>query len=367
VSAGCGGGDGGATNGDDQNVVPASKNNLWDQADVCAKVLKANGLARETDSRDGNIRWSCADVPGVTADNNNPRNGFGQEYCEYHALASGKVVTDPSTVSGALTCLFTSVHADATPSTDLVALMADQANLGVKADPTALQMQVGFNSRGAADALIRDCHTAATGNTVKNVLLDEARQAACYMASVQNPAKKSDLQTACKGKDLSAEASWTAVSALGAKVVAPGDAQYEAQRDLAACLGTRRGKGVTWRNSDNMICGRVIREAQECGCNWGGIPSSFQGFPMGGWTSDTKLPDGCRPAKGADGDYTNLVICDVTQKMVQDFVDAGGSNLQTLCHDAFAKDVVLRAPLRVALEKAGSCKGTASVCANQSK
>jgi hypothetical protein len=154
------------------------------------------------------------------------------------------------------------------------------------------------------------------------------------------------------------------VQALGAKLPAEGDADFEHQRDLAACLGTQRGFGVTWRNSDNMICGRVIREAEECGCSWSGIPSAFQGFAMGGWTNDTKLPDQCRYAKGADGDYVNLVICDVQPKQVQDFLDAAGSNLQTLCHDAFAHDVVMRAPLRPALEEKGSCKASGAVCTN---
>src|SRR5262249_47576585 len=153
--------------------------------------------------------------------------------------------------------------------------------------------------------------------------------AACYAASIATGANKAGLTTACKGKDLSNDANWQAAAALGAKVLAKGDEGYEHERDLAACLGTQRGFGVTWRNSDNMICGRIIREAQECGCSYGPIPPSFQGFLIGGWTNDTKLPDGCRYAKGKDGDYVNLVICDVQPKQVSDFVDAGGSNLQT--------------------------------------
>jgi hypothetical protein len=392
LAVGCSGA-GNATTGDDQNATPAAKSNLFDQADVCTKVLKANGLARDTDSHDGNIRWSCADVPGVNAFKRlpngqidktklaDPRDGFGQEYCEYNAVAKGKIVIKPSDVSGVpLQCVFTSVHADATPNTDLGAMMTSSANLGVQTDPRALKMQVGFNSRGAADALIRDCHTASTSSSVASDLSNEARTAACFLASVAatDPAKRDALIKACRGRlqsedvggaeppsvDLSSDSRFKAAADLGVKLAQPGDPGFEHERDLAACLGTARGRGVTWRNSDNMICGRVIREAQECGCSWGPIPTAFQGFQIGGWTNDTKIPDGCRYAKGPNGDYVNIVICDVQDQEVQDFVSAGGTNLQTLCHDAFAKDIVLRAPLRVALEQKGTCKGTNSVCAN---
>src|SRR4051812_35478113 len=54
--------------GDEQDIVPASKTSIFEQAQVCDGVLKNNQLGRESDAKDGSIRWKCGDVAGVTSD-----------------------------------------------------------------------------------------------------------------------------------------------------------------------------------------------------------------------------------------------------------------------------------------------------------
>src|SRR5262249_36507831 len=154
----------------------------------------------------------------------------------------------------------------------------DAKNLGVKPTKEVVQMQVGFNSNGAATALIRDCRsqsnpdlqiadprtgdmrdrTAAEKTETKRALVDEPRQAGCWLASA-DASKKDKLTKLCRGIDLAQDANWKKVEALGVKVAEAGDDDFETQRDLAACLGSKRAGGVIWRNSDNMICGRTMR------------------------------------------------------------------------------------------------------------
>src|SRR5262245_34421080 len=107
-----------------QDIIPSATTNLFDQSEVCSLILKRHEVVRPVDMKDGAIRWNCADVPGVTSidlakcqakrqalqdllSKDAPQDqidaatlevrrecqGFGQEYCEYHAVANGKVIT----------------------------------------------------------------------------------------------------------------------------------------------------------------------------------------------------------------------------------------------------------------------------------
>jgi hypothetical protein len=421
VVIGCSSSQGGDT-GDEQDVIPQTTNNLFDQSEVCSLILKRHAGVRDVDLRDGDIRWNCADVPGVTSldlakcqaskkalsdfksslsgkkptqadkdkiasladDANRQCQGYGQEYCEYHAVANGSSITKLDQANGkGFACVFTSVFQDAQPKDDLSAAMSDAKNLGVKADATVVQMQVGFNSNGAATALIRDCRsqsnadlqvadertgemrnrTAAEKAATQKALVDEPRQAACWMAANADASKHDQLMKLCKSVDLSNDANWKKVEAAGVKVSAAGDADYEAQRDLAACLGSKRAGGVIWRNSDNMICGRTMRASGECGCDFDPIPDAFNGFILAGWTND-QLPTGCRYAQVGGADFQNIAICQVAQSEIDDLDGTPQANdLQGFCHDRFSKDIVMKAPVRAALEKKGSCSSAPGFCA----
>ena len=355
---GCSSADTGAETGDEQDVVPASAKTLFDQAGVCENVFKRHAAIRDADMKDGLLRWGCGDVPGVTGAD------LGQEYCEYHASANGKLVTKATDLKagGKLECIFTAVYADVKPSAGetqkyaktLGDAMADKANLGVSADPSLTVMKVGFNSRGAATALIHDCEANAN-----KAPADEGRQAACHEAweHETDAKKKSQLQTLCRGKNLSTDAAWKKVAALGAKVAVPGDANFDAQHDIAACLRTAAAKGVTWRNSDPMICTRISRATNECKVDFAPLPDALDGFTFTGWTNRS-IPAGCRYAKVDGKDYAHLVICEAASSEIEDLDTnpAWAGDLEQFCHDRFANDIVMQAPIR-AIQKAGTQDG----------
>ena len=373
-----------AETGDDQNLVPALTTNHYDQAAVCAKVFDRHKAIRDSDMKSGVLRWGCGDVPGVTG------KDLGQEYCEYKAISNGKVATKTTDiVGGKVQCLFSSVYADVKPPYGSPAVQAFGKNLAVKlkdatnlnlpklteADTTALGaasvMTVGFNTRGAATALVVDCARNASGGmngktlsatAMTNALKDEARQAACFEASQTLPAKAAQFKAACQNKVLADDKVWAPIEALGARVAKPGDANYETQRDVSACLRSKASGGVTWRNSDPMICTRVTRAVTECAVEFNGIPESLDGFSFTGWTNKA-LPAQCRYAKVDGKDYAQLVICEASASEVSNlaFKPAWKNDLTQFCRDRFAQDIVMEAPIR-ALQKAGKSEG--AFCSN---
>jgi hypothetical protein len=372
--------------GDDQNVVPAAATTLFDQANVCDQLLARHDGVRDADLKAGILRWDCADVRGVT----NPDRG--QEYCEYQAVANGKEITQASQLqTGAkLSCLFTSVYSDVKDGDskaatakwrDTVATaLATPENLGVTVDSKLAIMNLGFNSRGAADALIETCRDTAKSTPLDDKSAD-VRLAAAFQAvqaggehaqEITNLAKTASgcskdsggNITKCKA-DLSQEATFAKITALGVKVAQPGDANYERQRDIAACLrvdaevSPGQTNGVPWRNSDPNICGRVSRATSECGTVWpdgalDAVPGGFDGFLFTGWTGT--LPAGCRFMKMDGKDYSNVVICDATEQQTNSlrFSQSFAHDVQAFCHDTFAQNIAMVAPLKAVATKAGS-------------
>ena len=344
---------------DEAKSVPATPRNLYDQATTCARILKRHEVVRSVGLKDGSIRWNCGDVPGVT------ETDRGQEYCEYHALSGGKHVNriDDAAATTPLRCVFTGVFTGNRKGETLATSMARAENLGVAAESGALmEMQKGFNARGAAVKLIDDCER----NAGRAQPVEEARMAACQQEIAKGNAYAATLENICDDGDLSDGAVWGRVSAMGATILASGDEGYDAQRDLIACLATKRAQGVSWRNSDPMICGRVTRAVAECSCIYDPVPDAVDGFSFTGWTND-RLPAGCRYASVGGTEYRQLVICDVSDGERSDIAlrtDWSG-DLDEFCHDRFGTELVLTAPIR-ALEKPGSCKAGAGFCTNYS-
>jgi hypothetical protein len=352
---------------DEGELKPGQAQNSYEMAAQCDQTLAVHAAVRPFDVADGSIRWKCGDVDGVTSfdKDGNPISDRGQEYCEYMAISSGRPIrqiedaTPGADGSPALQCFFTGVFRDNDPARDaaLAAALADPANLGAPLpSPAVARMTKGFNSRGAAIQLISDCSNAAE-------LPDEDRQTACYLASVENPAKAAELRAACAGVDLSDEAAWAKAQALGAKLLEPTDAGFERQRDVTGCVATKRAKGSTFRNSDPMICGRVFRAEEECGCGFNDLPDALEGFLMTGWASD-RLPQGCRHAKVDGQDYPHLVVCDVPASEAADlqFQPEFSGDLQAFCNVRFGRDIAMRAPIR-AVEQAGTCRRDTAFCA----
>jgi len=345
--------------------------NPFDLAGVCAKTLGRHVSVRDTDLSEGTVRWNCADVPGITT-NAEPRQGRGQEYCEYTPIQNGKRVETVAelTAGEPLYCYFTSVFQDVDGKTeeenpnevpgarDKELAEALSAAMGVSIDPELARMKLSFNSRNAATTLISDC-AAITPN------VNEERQVACYQAATRASANDAaTLKTLCRGRSLTSGDRWAKAQALGAKVLGPNDAGYQEQRDIIGCVALRRAEngGVTFRNSDPMICSRVFRAHQECGCKWESLPKEVEGFSFTGWTGDT-MPTHCKRVEVDGAAYKQLLVCEVPAEEVAELelnLDYA-EDLPKLCNERFAKDVVMKAPLR-AVEVAGSCRTDTAFC-----
>ncbi len=339
---------------------------LFELAEYCDGRFTAHRGIRHDDLRDGVIRWGCGDVPGVTGPDR------GQEYCEYHALSNGKIV-DGTPVDeldvGSVSCVFTSVYTDVRPEGEVASyvaslsdMMSSEKNLSIASEeiePLAIKMQLRANQRTDATLLLQDCVHATTGTPSRHPgqadrsplsLLNERRQAACYQASTRPGAAKAALKAACLGKDLSNEANWAVATALNAVVQDnPTHRDYDHQSDIAACLATRVAAGVTFRNSDPMICARAFRAANECGVDFNPLPPTLDGFTFTGW-SNRQLPANCRYAKkesaGVTSDYQHLVICTPDEVGQADMQSDYAEDLRGFCNDRYAQNIVMMAPLR---------------------
>jgi len=220
---------------DEAALVPKGAATLVDQALSCRNSFAARAGFRDVDLSEGVLRWSCGDVNGVTAPD------LGQEYCEFHAVMNGKVNDGPEITLGEndqVECLFTSLFSDASVTDTLVqslikqhtdaatgnpdipkvrAAMAEaqktyaasiatevgpRLNNATEIDPIASTMQVGFNSRGAARALISDCAKLAPNDA----LAAKAEHAvACIdaLSDTTRPAAQKDACNAFIGSDRS--------------------------------------------------------------------------------------------------------------------------------------------------------------------
>jgi hypothetical protein len=330
-----------------------TSSNPFTFAQTCDRLFKRHASVRAIDMQQGVIRWGCGDVPGVTDPD------LGQEYCEYQAVQNGKPVRRPSDLTtGPVSCVFTSVFTGAGEAARLRPAMADPANLGVAAQSDGIvQMQRGFNTRGAAITLISDCSDRSDD------LVSRQREAACFQMYAQGGAAATQLQQICAG-DLSDESSnWRQAQSLGVRVLANGEPGYEAQQDIAGCMAVK-GAGVSWRNSDPMICSRVSRTTSECSCGFNSIPSSLMGLPFTGWVDD-QIPSSCRLAKVDGAPYPYVAICALTDQEVADLPNNPqySRSIANFCHDRFGVDLVMKLPLR-ALQRAGSCGSSAGFCAD---
>ena len=186
--------------------------------------------------------------------------------------------------------------------------MADPANLGTAASADAIvQMQHGFNNRGAAVGLISDCSQKNEDLTTR------LRDAACYQAYAAGGPNAAQLKTLCNGS-LSNDSTWAQAQQLGAKVLNNGDDGYDAQRNIAGCMAVS-GAGESWRNSDPMICSRVSRTSSECSCGFNTIPNTLMGIPFTGWVDD-QIPTSCRLAKVNGAPYPYLALCALSDQEV---------------------------------------------------
>jgi hypothetical protein len=362
--------------------TPANNDIVFEQVKTCDNLFKDRAAFRDVDLQEGVLRWKCGDVDGVTIskceDNlallaeeekkgsvteerrntlSQCGNGYGQEYCEYNAIAKGNIVNGVKSAAAlkdadVVQCVFTSVQSDFKGTLANPEAFADDLSSKIKPQLIAAEripegrasgMKQGVNSRGAADTLIDDCAQLATGGE-QTYAKNADRQVLCYNAwsKAASPAEKAKWETACKGIDLSIEENWTKTGLESTDLT-------DADHDLASCtmvLNAKHG-GVAWRNSDPTICARSYRAARECNVSFkkiGSVAPTFPGFSMQGWTNRSTLPTGCKYASLDNKPYANVVICTAGAQDVKNY-RTQKKPLQTLCRDKFGVNVAMQAPM----------------------
>jgi hypothetical protein len=390
-------------------ATPDQVTNVFEQVKVCDNLFKDRAAFRDVDLQEGVLRWKCGDVDRVTISKceddlaalaaaekkkkdvtearrdvlNSCGDGYGQEYCEYNAIAKGNVVNSIKQAktlkdADAVQCVFTSVHSDF--KGDDAEAFADELASTLKGQIIAADrvpegrvagMKQSVNSRGAADALIFDCANLA--RTGVKFAKDNDRQVLCYNAwsKATTPAAKAKLEATCSNVDLSDDAKW-------AKVGIAQTALSDTDKDLAACSMVAREKtvkdengkpfqtiiGVSWRNSDPTICARSYRAASECKVAFkeiGNVAASLPGFSIQGWTSRNTLPTGCKYVTVDNKPFAQLVVCTANPQDVKNY-RTQKKPLQTLCRDKFGINVAMQAPigaladLKTAKEETPFCK-----------
>jgi len=263
------------------------------------------------------LRWSCADVSGVTGDDR------GQEYCEYFAIVSvpgeedarivGKnlgidswdgttpnrvaltneqiytLEQDESSVVGQ--CIFTSWNSDIDTEPSCEGGCGDV--LGVTVDSDTFRMTFEANSAEAAQLLVEDCAVIPPGGDAGN----------------------------------------------------PDDPLHDPY--YRGCMLNDELNDTAFRKSDSTACVAAVRLA-ECGCslsNGGDLsvelsPYDRRGFPLGSWAGTGDLPPSCHYVELGDGSQT-VVSCDLTAADLLNYsMDPKGR-----CSEKYADNVVVHVPI----------------------
>lgn len=351
----------------EDDIVPASPQDLFEQARMCNNSLRARAGFRDVDLAEGVLRWNCGDVNGVTGPD------LGQEYCEFHAVHNGVVVDNKAAKpksDEAVECVFTSFYSDVKGwdrerktwsretksfAEGIASQMAPQLRKASSLEPFTAVMRGQFNSRGAASVLVDDCAGVA-----REPQIDADRQAACVVKwlATSDASARADLEKACRGVDLSIDKNFARAEKLGVAV----DPNSDQQRDIAACtlLMHAPNGGVGWRNSDPAICARAARGAR-CGYEFAEIPDAVNGFDLMGWTQRDALPVGCRYLELDEGSgtkkSTHVVVCEASKADV-DAYNQSKKPLQMLCRDKFGVNLAMQAPLRAIAKKNERAKVT---------
>jgi hypothetical protein len=297
-----------------------------------ADAFNFNHYAFETDF----MRWSCADVDGVTLDDR------GQEYCEYFAVVKPpQVGTDPvqplvlgknkgekssyGTTPSAVTlspqqvtaleadetkvvgqCIFTSWNSDIAGPVPVC--KDDPAKcpsvLGVPVDDKTFRMTFRVNSAAAGKKLVDDCFADPPAG---------------------NPHNKRD----------------------------PLHDDF-----VRGCMFDHVLNKTEFRKSDTNVCTAAAR-MHECGCSLtttaGTLgdaisPTTKMGFPLGTWAgfvvgdqAASKLPPSCHYIDAGANSQT-LVSCDLT---AGDLL-TGAPDVRSYCQDKYADNIVVHVPVPAA-------------------
>jgi hypothetical protein len=287
------------------------------------------------------LRWSCADVAGVS---NNNRDDRGQEYCEYFAIVKAPGAAAPTVLGregkppginltadqkGKLDdlgdaevgkCVFTSWHEDV-PGPIPACASADNCPkvAGVPIDTATFRMQDSVNSNNAAFALIKDC----LDTTPPSAYADDF-QRGCMMTYqlYRTEWRKSD-PTICAA----------------------------AMRLTECGCDSARSRGLDPDNRAKLIARTLIPKQD----GRAGSKVTLRGFPLGTWTGMNALPAGCEyvstgvEASGAESH--TIVQCKLTANDLLTF----SGDMKEQCRKKYGENVVVHVPVPQALVAQATC------------
>ncbi len=276
---------------------------------------------------DDTLRWSCADVAGVTGPDR------GQEYCEYFAM----VKLPTSKAGDGPTLLGKNLGSDYMAGTTEERLELDFEDLiALEADETATVGQCVFTSWNSdIDGPIGACIDEEAG-TCPTVLGLQVTQDAFRMTFEANSADAAQLLVE------------------DCMEIAPKEGDFEAPFDplhddfFRGCMLNSDIHFTPYRKSDTTVCASALRLA-ECGCapvdpdlilSEYISPFNRLGFPLGTWSDPFSLPAGCEYINDGEGSDT-LVTCDLSAAEVI----RGANDLKGYCMDKYADNVVVHVGL----------------------
>lgn len=263
------------------------------------------------------LRWSCNDVPGVTAEDR------GQEYCEYFAIAqlppaqAGETAAPAVVVGKNLGPDYT--HGTTEPSIDLTYHQLTE----LENDPYQVVGQCVFTSWNSD---IEEPPPSCDPGPCPDVLGVPLDSDTFRMTFEVNSAEAGQLL-------------------VNDCFVHP-EREY-ADDFLRGCMLNAEINDTAFRKSDTTVCAAAMRMS-ECACQpVGGYdlaefisPYDRRGFPLGTWSGRSNLPNGCRYEDVGDGSET-VVTCDLTATDVIDYA----LDLKGLCQTKYADNVVVYVPM----------------------
>jgi hypothetical protein len=304
-----------------------------DPAEVSCSKRRADAYnENRTAFNDGFLRWSCADVQGVTLDDR------GQEYCEYFAIA--QLPADGTNPAPEPLVLGRNLGEDSTFGTTPgnVELTASQIT-ALEADESAVVGQCVFTTWNSDQpGPVAACDSPGGCPDVMGVVVDERNFRMTFSVNSTDAAQL--LVEDC------------------AVLPTPGDDKNP--RDLRhddfmrGCLWNADLNETEYRKSDTTICSAMTRVA-ECGCSVSGdvplyelvSPWEVRGFQLGGWNGfvsgsekDSQLPANCRYVDIGENGQT-IVSCDLT---ASDLL-YGAADVRAACVDKYADNIVVHVPI----------------------
>jgi len=294
------------------------------------------------------VRWSCADVEGVNANNQDDR---GQEYCEYFAIVElpghdaldlGRRYSEaPGDVTPFAICV------DGDDSEGCALTISEDEIFDLEDDAASVVGQCIFTSWMTDVPGPLPC---SAGNCTPDVLGFPVNAEFFRMKLDTNSnATASSLVSTC--------AEIRAKESILAPLPDFSDPNDEFQSPFYRGCWMAGSFGLSWRRSDPAICA-VANRLAECGCSVPGVsleqiggtvvPAqpdaegnvTKRGFHLGGWDDEFSLPAGCRYVKTGDNSRT-IVSCDLTAADIT----ASLSDPKEACREIYGNAIVAHAPI----------------------